>query len=340
MPPTLPLLTHACYALHATCPISCFLTEYEKRNVPVIITDVVENWKAYREWDLDYLRRAFESSPVIVGDAPMSFDAYLVYCEQQHDEAPLYLFDKEFCDKAPSMSTEYSVPEYFQEDLFSVLKHKRPDYRWLIYGPTKSGSTFHKDPNATSAWNAVIFGSKKWIMYPPHVTPPGVRQSADGADVSCPVSLMEWMLAFYDLRDCEGTAPREAVVKQGEILFVPRGWWHCAINLEDTLAITQNYVSRCNLRHVLAFLKSKHADVLVSGVPDEECSTLGQRFAEALKREGYGDLLREIEREIAREEEVQNEKRKSSSILAGCFSAGDADGKRRAVGFSFGFGLQ
>ena len=24
-----------------------------------------------------------------------------------------------------------------------------------IMGPAKSGSTFHKDPNATSAWNAV-----------------------------------------------------------------------------------------------------------------------------------------------------------------------------------------
>ena len=314
-----------------------FRSAYEIPNVPVIITDVVENWQAYRTWDTDYLRRAFGSSPVIVGDAPMSFDAYMTYCEQQHDEAPLYLFDKEFCDKAPAMAAEYDVPAYFGEDLFSALKEKRPDYRWLIYGPTKSGSTFHKDPNATSAWNAIVFGSKKWIMYPPHVMPPGVRQSDDGADVSCPVSLMEWMLAFYDLRDCEGTAPREAVVRRGEILFVPRGWWHCALNLEDTLAITQNYVSRANLRHVLNFLKSPHADVLVSGVPDEECVTLGPRFVEALEREGHGELLRSIERE---EEAVRHqlaEKRKSSSVLAGCFGGG----KRQANGggFSFGFGL-
>ena len=40
-------------------------------------------------------------------------------------------------------------------------------------GPSRSGSTFHKDPNSTSAWNAVIRGSKKWIMYPPGITPPG-----------------------------------------------------------------------------------------------------------------------------------------------------------------------
>ncbi len=68
------------------------------------------------------------------------------------------------------------VPEYFAEDLFGVLgEDARPHHRWLIMGPARSGSSFHKDPNATSAWNAVIKGSKKWILFPPHVTPPGAQ---------------------------------------------------------------------------------------------------------------------------------------------------------------------
>jgi hypothetical protein len=36
------------------------------------------------------------------------------------------------------------VLEYFAEDLFSVLGDQRPDYRWLIIGPEKAGSSFHK----------------------------------------------------------------------------------------------------------------------------------------------------------------------------------------------------
>ena len=66
------------------------------------------------------------------------------------------------------------LPPQFSDDLFAAMgPKKRPDHRWLILGPARSGSSFHQDPNATSAWNGVIYGSKKWILYPPHITPPG-----------------------------------------------------------------------------------------------------------------------------------------------------------------------
>lgn len=101
------------------------------------------------------------------------------------------MFDKFFADTAPELADDYAVPRYFADDLFDLLipKHgsrdarttgeagavegrrdaktsgsPRPANRWLIIGPKRSGSTFHIDPNGTSAWNALVRGGKKWVM--------------------------------------------------------------------------------------------------------------------------------------------------------------------------------
>ncbi|VAI91527.1 unnamed protein product [Triticum turgidum subsp. durum] len=173
----------------------------------------------------------------------MPLDRYFQYSDNAEEERPLYLFDAKFADKVPEMGSDYEVPVYFQEDLFKVLGEERPDYRWVIIGPAGSGSSFHVDPNSTSAWNAVIKGAKKWVMFPPEVPPPGVHPSSDGAEVTSPVSIMEWFMNFYGACRTWEKRPIECVCRAGEIVFVPNGWWHLVINLEESIAITQNYVS-------------------------------------------------------------------------------------------------
>ena len=68
------------------------------------------------------------------------------------DESPLYLFDRDFVEKMELTVGElgqYWTPRCFGDDLFDLLGRYRPDSRWLIIGPERSGSTFHKDPNST-----------------------------------------------------------------------------------------------------------------------------------------------------------------------------------------------
>ena len=150
------------------------------------------------------------------------------YATTTTEERPLYMFDKFFADTAPGLAADYTVPAYFEDDLFDLLLPKaerqrlgssseaqlrrvtagspRPANRWLIIGAKRSGSTFHIDPNGTSAWNALVTGAKKWVMcvrlrrwvcdsgtcsslrlrharYPPHIEPPGVHATADMSEV-------------------------------------------------------------------------------------------------------------------------------------------------------------
>ncbi|KAI8852231.1 hypothetical protein BC829DRAFT_385472 [Chytridium lagenaria] len=203
--------------------------------------ECMKKWPAFGKWSLNHLVK------VCAVDLPLkSYASYSTKCGvdgASFEESPLYMFDRDFGSRT--------------EDLFNVFGEKRPDYRWLILGPPRSGSTFHLDPNQTSAWNAVLSGSKKWILFPPEVVPPGVFPSEDGSEVTSPVSLAEWFLNHYDEMKHLPVKPIECICRAGEIIFVPRGWWHAVMNLEETIAITQNFVSRQNLSHVLRFMATK-----------------------------------------------------------------------------------
>ena len=45
------------------------------------------------------------------------------------------------------------------------------------------------------------------------------------------------------------------VQSPGEVIWVPRGFWHTTVNLEPTVAFTKNVVPRQSVREVLAALE-------------------------------------------------------------------------------------
>lgn len=300
-----------------------FVLSFEEPNMPVLLEGFLDNWPALKKWDREYLLKVCDGVKFSAGPVQMKLDDYFKYSDQVREERPLYLFDPKFAEKVPQLDMDYDAPAYFNEDLFSVLGDERPDYRWIIIGPAGSGSSFHIDPNSTSAWNAVIKGSKKWVLFPPDVVPPGVHPSPDGAEVACPVSIIEWFMNFYADSRSWKKKPIECICKAGEVVFVPNGWWHLVINLEDSIAITQNFVSRRNLLNVLDFLKRPNACTLVSGTRDRV--NLYKKFKKAIETclPGTLDQLR-----MKAEEENIQEKKLS-------FWESATDSKAGAFKFSF-----
>ncbi|EFJ18505.1 hypothetical protein SELMODRAFT_419906 [Selaginella moellendorffii] len=298
-----------------------FVRDFERLNKPVLLTDAINNWPALKRWNQDYLLDLCGDVDFAAGPADMTLSNYFVYAKSVKEERPLYLFDPKFGEKVPQLAADYEVPVYFREDLFSILGKERPDYRWLILGPARSGSSFHIDPNSTSAWNAVVKGSKKWILYPPGAVPPGVHPSPDGVDVATPVSITEWFMNFYHETKRAKHKPVECVCKAGEVVFIPNGWWHIVINLEDSIAITQNYVSRSNILNVLDFLNKPNSQDLVSGTKDRV--NLYDKFKSRYEELHPGSL------EQLRNEKRAQESQKKRSVWESVTSGGD---------FRFNFG--
>ncbi|KAF1781662.1 JmjC domain [Phytophthora cactorum] len=294
-----------------------FKRDFEGPNVPVIITDAIDDWAAINKWTDEYLGHVCKGKTFYAGGFQFSMDKYFNYCRTLLDDQPLFVFDKEFAAKVPQLAKDYTVPEYFQEDYFALLgEEKRPDYRWLIIGPKKSGSSFHIDPNATNAWNGVIRGSKKWIMFPPGQVPPGIHPSEDGSEVSAPVSLMEWFVTFYkDVQMLPAhLKPLEGICREGETMFVPHGWWHTVLNIDESVAMTQNFVSSSNVKSVLEFLTDKPEQV--SGCPMEQRPKLGGMFREVMAKNAP-ELYAKVDKELKDEYERKHRKSKWELLIHG-----------------------
>lgn len=284
-----------------------FFERFEARNQPVIVKNAGKTL-AYDKWsNFDYLQKhnaPNKSFRTTSGTAPLSvnftLEAYKGYSQFSYlEESPLYLFDRTAFDDNDQWKKDF-FPQFYDacpwwdpssnhgHDLLQHLgERERPDHTWLIMGPKRSGSVFHIDPNATHAWNVCIQGRKRWIFYPPGVNPPGVFPSDDGDEVALPLSVGEWIQQFWPehlnrLRSSKlEERPLEFTVHPGDAVFVPHGWWHMVINLDDTnIAITHNYVSPTNLGNVLKFFADKQDQI--SGCRDRAESIKPEKLRDAL----------------------------------------------------------
>lgn len=302
-------------------------------NRPFILTMPVKQWPIWQKWTPETLLQKYCNAKFRAEAVDWPLHTYMEYMKDSSDESPLYLFDRAFVEKMDiaagkdAREPAYWSPSCFGEDLFSVLGEQRPDCRWMIMGPKRSGSTFHKDPNATSAWNAVLTGSKYWLMFPSSPAlppPPGVILSDDQSEITSPLSIAEYLLTFHELaRRTPGC--REGICHAGEVLHVPSGWFHLVLNLDDSLALTQNFVPRRRLGDVLGFLRDQKDQV--SGFSDH----VTDPFDLLVER------LREKDPEVLEEglRELENKGKKGRSRWEQLTKDSDAE---EAGGFSFGFG--
>jgi len=60
------------------------------------------------------------------------------------EEDPIYIFDSSFGEHSEGLLTDYEVPKYFTDDYFSVMGDERPEFKWFLLGPPRSGSIFHQ----------------------------------------------------------------------------------------------------------------------------------------------------------------------------------------------------
>jgi hypothetical protein len=143
---------------------------------------------------------------------------------EQAVESPRYLFKQ---NQFHNITAYIQPPRFFdsKEDEFRWSQAERGRKSLFFIGPTHSGTTWHSH---SSTWNAVVVGRKRWLMMPPQSEYKGKHEHDEVP------SLRKWLANSYEEYE---NGMLECVQEAGTVLYIPDGWGHATVNLEDSIGI-------------------------------------------------------------------------------------------------------
>ncbi|XP_052076487.1 uncharacterized protein LOC127714471 [Mytilus californianus] len=201
---------------------------------PVIVTfpNGANDWADADKWTVSNLKREYGDFRIYSGNAReivrrggngevgSSFSDFVDKLIQEEDETgePLYVFDRNFYNSS-------TLPKTLKPPNIFKIQNGVDDSIFFL-GASRSGVSFHKHADS---WNGVLYGRKRWFLYPIDHTPPG--------GVFTGYTMLEWFDMIYPKIKAEVDKPIECVQRAGEILYLPEGFYHGTINIGDTVAI-------------------------------------------------------------------------------------------------------
>ena len=259
--------------------VDAFISEYLRRNRPVIVAGAMRNWKALERWKPDYLAKYFGNERVqVYGDLFRLTDIttlsqYLTrhfgrnvstesrgagatpyvrwYCHLADDERVPWA-DEAFA----KLSDDWARPAFFPSDSF-VLPFCAPSdsidpardwfpARGLFISGEGARTRLHADPWCSDALLCQIYGRKDFVMYDPSQAP-YLTNGERSVDVEAPDQQ-----AFPDFPRARATV--RDTLEPGEILLVPAGWYHHFKSASDSISLTWNFVHLSRLGDFLSYL--------------------------------------------------------------------------------------
>ena len=204
-----------------------FYNNYVKKQKPVVIEQLTEDWPAYEKWRLDYIKNiAGEKTVPLYDDRPVSHEDGF---NQAHAEMKM----ADYIDLLNTKPTNYRI---FLYNLMKEVPTLKNDFKWpdiglrlvkqlpmLFFGGQNAKVFIHYDIDFSNILHFHFHGKKRCILFAPSQTPylykvPHALISREDIDFDNP-DFDKWPA----LKHARGLV---ADLQHGEMLYMPEGYWH------------------------------------------------------------------------------------------------------------------
>lgn len=240
---------------------SQFVLEHIAANQPCVIKDIsfdADNWttSAFKERVGDLTTQVYDTLFELQDIATMGsyLERYFEQAREPGQAAPYVrwynrLKDVEFPwgDEAfERLNSCWTLPDCIPrtELLVPLARHGRQanpvfdlfPYRGVLVAAQGARTRLHRDPFCSDAIVNQFAGVKEYLLYHPDRT----NELRQGQDASS-------FCGFLDVRDPTSAEPKiepdfRGLVNPGELLYIPHGWLHDVLVVEDSISITWNFV--------------------------------------------------------------------------------------------------
>lgn len=222
-----------------------FVEQYVKTQKPVVIEHLIEDWPAFKKWDLNYIKEVAGNKTVpLYDDRPITSEFKF---NQPHMEMKM----SEYIDLLQSKPTNYRI---FLYHLLKEVPKLQEDFKFpkmglrflkqlpmLFFGGVNSKVFMHYDIDYANILHFQFNGKKQCILYPPSESKylykvPHSLISREDIDFTNPD-----FEKFPALKKAKGYITE---LKHGEALYMPEGYWHQMTYLTAGFSMSLRATSR------------------------------------------------------------------------------------------------
>ena len=204
-----------------------FMKNYKRDELPVVMKDITQGWRATKLWSLEYFERLAGEKEVKLYGTNSSRDKTMLYGEQtsmkikkyfdllRSGENDLRMFFFEILKEIPELQHDFEFPE-----IGLKFFKKLPT---MFFGGKGAKVQMHFDIDCADIFLCHFGGKKKVMLFAPDQTPfmYHVPYSFSSLyDIDYRVPDYEKYPALKYLNGYETT------LHHGDVLYIPPGWWH------------------------------------------------------------------------------------------------------------------